>query len=359
MYRRHALSLLVGLLPAALLPLNACESETATPVAAKPTWQLPVTEYSGAFFSAWGTSSSDVWIVGAADHNTANSGPAVLHFDGSGWQKTVVDAPGIDFWWVSGLAGGDTWFAGTKGTIARWHRASSKIEVEKTPGTDHIFGLLPVSATDVWAVGGSLGCGAPNNKCGVVWHFDGTAWAKADVPANLLTGATQWFKAWKHNGILWIVGAEGKVLRYDGSTWTSPATPSDRTILTIHGNGALLAAVGGAGTGDILELGSDGAWQKVTPSAIFPMMNGVYVPKDGNAVAVGGGAAIARRTAGAWAQDKVARNALEDLGAYEDFHGVYVDPDGGVWAVGGQIISDPPVLGQVCYFGSKKVPKLK
>ncbi len=335
--------------------LLGCDSESATPVAATASWQMPITEHAGAFYSAWGTSPNDVWIVGAANHKTAGAGPSVLHFDGAAWQNKAVEAPGVDLWWVSGLAGGDTWFAGTQGTIARWHRDTGKVEIEKTPSADHIFGLLPVAANDVWAVGGSLGCGA--KTCGVVWHNDGTGWAAASVPPTLLGGATQWFKAWKQKGILWIVGAEGKLLRYDGSTWTSPASGSDRTILTIHGNGDVLAAVGGADYGDIVELGSDGAWSKVTPSVLFPAMNGVFVPTDGNAVAVGGGAAVARRTHGVWAQDKVAKKALENILAFEAFHGVYVDADGGVWAVGGQLESG--TLGQVCYFGSKKVPMLK
>lgn len=334
-----------------------CEPEPGTPttVAAKPsTWQLVFAEQPGAFFSAWGTAATDVWIVGAADPKHIDLGPSVLHFDGKAWKKYPVAAPGVDLWWTSGRPGGDVWFGGTGGTIARWHRATDKIELEATPGKSHIFGVLPVSDSEIWAVGGSASC--TQEPCGVVWRSDGKTWAAADVPPALLGATKQWFKAWKHKGILWIVGLQGKLLRYDGAVWTSPASGVDRTLLTIHGNDELCVAVGGSNTGDIAELDASGAWQKVTPSKTFPAVNGVFVPAKGDAVAVGAGAAVARRTGGLWSVDKVAQKALSDLFAFEDFHGVYVDPEGGVWAVGGQFMAQPAVAGQIAYFGPRKIP---
>ncbi len=317
-----------------------CETEPAAP--AVPKWQIVFQELPGALFSVWGSGPSDVWMVGARDPSKVGSNPTVLRWNGKAWSRVQVAAPGIDLWWVSGAPDGDVWMAGTGGTIARWRKSTGTTEVLPTPGTSHLFGIFPVSATEAWAVGGS------NGGPGVVWRWDGKTWSHADVPAALISQTTQWFKAFKHQGILWIVGLDGKLLRFDGTTWTSPPSGIERTLLTVHCAGSLCAAVGGSNTGDIVEL-QGGTWKKVTPGKV-PQFNGVFLRPDGSGMAVGANGNIyARSTAGQWSPVTAAPEALED------YHAVWLDSSGSAWAVGGQLLGSPQVLGQVVHFGPAKV----
>jgi hypothetical protein len=330
--------------------VTACDSDTADP---PPVWQAVAVELPGALFSAWSDGPDDVWLAGAGDPAKPADGPTVLRLDGKAWTRAAIAAPGVDLWWVSGLPKGDVWLAGTQGTIVRWSRSAGTYTVEKTPGTDHLFGILPVSPTEIWAVGGTPGCSAP--VCGVVWRSDGSKWQIADVPSELLAKAKQWFKVVAHKGVVWIVGLDGQLLRYDGKTWSNPPSGSERTLLTAHCNSATCAAVGGANSGEIVELQASGAWKSVTPGKIAGL-NGVHLTPDGG-YAVGAAAAIVRRTSGgSWQVDTAAAAAMDKFEIYDDFHGVHVDSDGGVWAVGGQLLTIPPRSGMVVYLGRRSVP---
>lgn len=331
---------------AACVALASCDVETPAP-AAKPTWQYVASELPGALFSAWGSAANDVWMVGARDPAKPADGPTVLRWNGKAWSRLAVAAPGVDLWWVAGDAKGDeVWMCGTAGTIARWRRSSGAVEVMATPAKAHLFGILPVSASEAWAVGGAPGGPA------VVWRWDGVQWAAADVPAEMLKQTTQWFKAFKHQDVLWIVGLDGKLLRYDGKTWSSPPSGTDTGLRTIHCAGALCAAVGGYASGEIIEL-QGGLWKKATPGKML-MLNGVFLKADGSGSAVGANGSIWRRSPqGQWS-DTGAGDLTE---AYEDYHGVWMDGSGGLWAVGGQLMSAPQVNGQVVYYGPQTISK--
>lgn len=335
---------------AAVVLLVACDGGATAE--SSPAWQRVATELPGALFSVWSDGANDVWLSGAADPANPAAGPTVLRFDGTKWSRPPIAAPGVDLWWVAGLPQGDVWLAGTQGTVVRWSRSSGTYAVEKTPSVDHLFGILPVSSSEIWAVGGTPGCSAP--VCGVVWRSDGAKWQIADVPSELLAKSKQWFKVVAHKGIIWVVGLDGQILRYDGKSWSNPPSGSDRTLLTAHCNGTMCAAVGGANSGEIVELQTTGAWKTATPGKI-PGLNGVHLTASGG-YAVGAAASVLQRIGGVWKVDAAATAAMEKFELYDDFHGVHVDDDGGVWAAGGQLLTVPPRSGMAVYFGRRSVP---
>ena len=342
---------LVGLI------LVGCPAEQVTPAAATAKWQVVFQDgavLKGAILSVWGTASDDVWLVGAKDPAVKTNRPTALRLTGKSWSKIDVAAPGADLWWVAGLPAGDVWMAGTQGTIARWHRATGKVEVQATPDKRPLFGILPVSQTEIWAVGGDVNCKGP--ACGAIWRSDGQSWTVANVPAELLDKSSQWFKIWKHKGNIFVVGSwqddskSGAILKYDGTTWSSVSSDNNRTLFTIHGDSTRTDlpncfAVGGSNTGDITEMQADGSWKRYAEASKLPMLNGIRVPAKGNPVAVGSGGAVYERKTGKW----VARTDLPDV--FDDFHSVWIDPDGAIWAVGGQIIGIPQTSGLVARFG--------
>ena len=101
-----------------------------------------------------------------------------------------------------------------------------------------------------------------------------------------------------------------------------------------------LAAVGGLGTGVVLE--NDGAgWRDVTPDGT-PHVMGVWTGSQA-AYAVGVEGAVLRREDDTWEHLDTGIDMAEAL------HAVWQDPEGGVWAVGGQVLAPPLVDGVVLY----------
>jgi len=334
----RALSLLPVL---AVVALSACEDTEVPRV-----WRTVFAEQPGAFFSVHGKSASDIWLAGAMHPGTPAAGPTVLHYDGKSWQKPVIAAPGVDLWWAHATQN-SVWFAGSKGTIVRHQRAAASWQVQQAPSTDHLFGIFAFSDQDVWAVGGPADCkkGAP---CGVIWHFDGAAWGPAPLLAAELRGKATWFKVWGRNpSNMFVVGSEGHLLHFDGKTWTERPSGTTRTLFTVHGNQHLVVAVGGFGTGTLVEDTGKG-FVDVTPKNL-PQMNGVYVPEVGVPVAVGLNGEIWQRTAAGWQRDTSASDE------WRDHHAVFVDPAGDTWAVGGQVFVPPFTEGQLVHRSAKAV----
>ncbi len=347
---------LPAILAATLGWVGGCDSSTATPshevCASDPPlagakWQvlLDPDVSRGALFSVWGSSRSDVWAVGAADQRFAGLGPQVLHYDGKSWLRLKSGATG-ELWWVSpGAAKGVLWMAGSGGQVVR-KNADDSFVVLHTPSSTQLYGVFALSDTDVYAVGGVAGC-AGGIACGVIWHFDGKDWT---VPAGLepkLSEKATWFKAWGSGSELWVVGSEGQILRRGPSGWSSQASGATDSILTVAGNGKLRIAVGGFGSGLLLEDSGSG-WQVGQFQGQPPGLNGVSVPMDSRAAAVGFGGAVWRRCDGRWLADQ----GLQNLGAGADLHGVWKAPTGEVFAVGGNIMTPPFAAGALVYYGA-------
>jgi hypothetical protein len=137
-----------------------------------------------------------------------------------------------------------------------------------------------------------------------------------------------------------MVGTRGTILHFDGDRLTQVDSDTRRDLFTVHGNETLVAAVGGFGTGVIVE--SQGArWRDATP-ADAPHVIGVWLDADAS-YAVGIEGAVLRRVDGVWTRQETGLSVQDAL------HSVWVDPEGGVWAVGGQVLEVPLVRGIMIY----------
>lgn len=301
----------------------------------EPRWQIVSHDLPSGLLSVWGTSERDVYIVGSDPGD--GSGPAVLHFDGAAWSRLPTGQAG-SLWWVFGFAGGPVYMGGEGGVILRYQ--SGGFTRMTTPGQNTVFGIWGASPDDVWAVGGANG-GANG---AFAWRLAGDAWVDAPgFPAGLAATDTIWKMYGRAANDAWMIGTNGKAVRWDGSKLTEVATGLSESLFTVHADAGRFVAVGGFGTGAILE-NDGGGWRSASPSGA-PGFSGVFLSPAGD-YAVGQEGAVYEGSGAGWTE--VETGVVLD----ETFHSVWVDPKGGVWAVGGQVLTRPISDGIVLHLGS-------
>jgi hypothetical protein len=300
---------------------------TQTGCPSSESFELVFDDLEATLFSVWGEGPDDIWAVGA----DAGDGPLVLRYDGDVWTRHDTGAAG-DLWWVSGR-GDDVWMSGDGGLIVRYSRSAGQFELMRAPDAEDnltLFGIFPLAADEVWAVGG---VSSAEGRVGRAYRYDGSAWALVeDLPAA--ANEDPLFKVWgRSREDLWIVGLGEAAFHRGTQGWVT--IPTERRLLTVHGNDDTVVAVGGFASGYIVEA-QDGALVDVSPPGVEEMI-GVHVEPDGTVVTVGMDGAVWTRKDGVWAPVRDAPPTPAGL----DYHAAFVDPAGGLWAVGGALTVAP------------------
>ncbi len=193
--------------------------------------------------NVWGAAPDNVYAVGG----DAGAG-AVAHFDGAGWQTTIV-TDSSDLWSVWGTSSRDVFAVGDDGAIV--HYDGTSWSGMQSPTTDPLFDVWAAAPNDVIAVGP-----------GGMLHYDGTAWTLVDPSAvsswavwgtsssNLyFAGASEERDLWGSSATdVFSVGSGGRIMHYDGTSW-SPMT---------SGTNRFLAGVWGAAPNDAYAVGFGG-----------------------------------------------------------------------------------------------------
>ncbi len=146
--------------------------------------------------SIWGSSASDVYVVGRADA----PGASMYHFDGSLWRSVPLTASE-----GGGIAG--------------------KIDLSQ------VFGF---TQTDIIAVGGRTGGAAPSgtSMSSLVIRFNGSAWSEMSVPP----GGGMLYAVWGvYNGEMWAAGSPGTIYRYIGLAWQYALFPDSVVYNSLYG----------------------------------------------------------------------------------------------------------------------------
>ena len=301
--------------------------------------------------------SDDVWIVGSSPEPADGTGPAVLHYDGSTWERIDTSAwAGTEIWW-SWVTDDEAVFVGNEGLIVEMSRADGTLTRVDGPTADvTFFGVWGASPDDVWAVGMTQGGEGPR----AVWRRQGGTWSAWTDP--VLGEGDDNVTYFKVHGTraddVWMVGTQGRTLHWDGTSLEAVASDADTPtstslFLTIDADPDHPVVVGGTGNGLILEYDGS-AWRDRSPD-FQPGFNGVC-SGAGQQWAVGQKGVRARRTDdGTWTSDM-------DMGlgplTYDDWHGCEVSPSGDLWAVGGRIASRPLQSGIIGFQGSVAPPPL-
>jgi hypothetical protein len=329
-------------LSASLCLALACGSDEA------PSWQIVEPHLDAALLSVWGTSERDVWAVGADTRD--GQGPLVLHFDGASWAREPTGQSG-DLWWAFGFESGPLYLGGAGGTILRVE--NGVFTRMQTPGTGTVFGIWGASPDELWAVGGAPG-GAQGAFAWRLQTASGDSWQPVPgFPADLAARDALWKVYGQVSDDVWMVGTGGKMLHWDGSALTPSFAGIAESLFTVHANSQRFAAVGGFGSGLILEQDLSGplvqaSWRNVSPAGSQGLV-GVCLTADDGGYAVGQFGYVAKRDAAGWSEE-VTRLPPDE--ANRSLHSVWVDPKGGVWAVGGNVVVEPLVDGWLLHKGA-------
>lgn len=231
------------------------------------TWSVLPSGTMTDLLGVWGSSPSEVWVVGTA---------TLRRWDGSGWSMTMtslglsdVNGTGMgNVWAVGGTVGGSGTGETPRSAILRLQGTTW---METMPGSmGQLHGVWAIAPNDVWAVGE-----------GTILHFDGSAWSDGSAGAKPMTlyavwasgprdvwavgsrvlhwngtgwsvmdtGTSDWFNAVWGTGPndVWVVGVSGAALHYDGSRWTDLRAGNEN-----------LYAVWGPAANDVWAVGENG-----------------------------------------------------------------------------------------------------
>lgn len=327
----------LALLTAACNGDDGADDDDATTVE----WRLIDSELPAALLSVWGAGPDDVWAVGGDLRD--GTGPLVVHYDGASWSRVPTGVDGGDLWWVFGFEGGPIFMGGTGGRILKYDGGT--FTTMDTPSAATVFGLWGSSPTDVWAVGGELG-----TRGGFAWRNDGSnTWTpEPSLPVETASTAAVWKVFGTRADDVWLVGSGSVSFQWNGTTLTEGQTGVGGSLFTVHGRGGRYAAVGGLGSGVIVEYDGN-TWQDVTPPSVISGLSGVVLGANEVGYTVGQFGSVFRRDAGGWHEEPTVLTA-------ENLHAVWMDDEGGVWSVGGRTAALPLVNGVMIYKGARHVP---
>jgi hypothetical protein len=320
-----------------------------------PDWQLVMQDLPGALLRVWGTSSKDVYAVGA---NGDGKGGLLFHYDGNKWKKIETNQQ-EDLWWVQGIDGENVSIVGKAGLAMNYNPKTGAMTARHAPESIILFGSWGCAPNDRWYVGGQ-----PAGGHGVVWRDDGTTIRAPEMPATSTKSATI-FKVYGFAcDDIWMVGQRGLAIHWNGTKFDHPPpdTGAGLPLFTVHGiKRDRIYAVGGASSGVIVAW--DGAWwmdetPKPGDGAPFPMMNGVWVANDGTAYTAGFNGHIYKRdptapqgTKTAWSELPTNPTGSTLRATFKDYHSIWVDEKNEIWAVGGDLTADPPKGGVLVHYG--------
>jgi hypothetical protein len=304
-------------------------------------------DLEAALISVAGTSSTDVWTVGADSRD--GKGALILHYDGERFTRHVTGIE-VDLWWAHPLAADSVYMGGSDGTIL--HYDGEDVSQMAAPASaSTVFGIWGVADDDLWAVGGT-----PDGTDNFIWHWDGDAWSDrtAELPEAVRAESggqrRALFKMWGPQADhAFVVGQEGVLVHWDGSRFAEADPDTTRTMATVHGlpdGDPGFVAVGGFGDAVIVESDPSGTrWHSNPPQPALAELFGVYMVSENEGYAVGADGTVAERKDSVWKLLDTGEDILNT------FHSVWVDPAGGVWAAGGDLLTAAPDEGMLLHRG--------
>lgn len=284
----------------------------------------------GAFLSAWGPAPDEVYIAGGQPDGgiPGNSEGVLLRWDGSALRSVNFgfDVPLLN--WVYGVDD-ELWVVGDDGFAAQ--RVDGEWVDRSTPVPEPLWGVWGASSDDLWAVGGE-------DDVSVVLRWNGTEWREIDIPATGRTAGAL-FKVWGTAADnVYIVGARGIILHWNGETLTEESFDELRSdLVSLWGvDEDTIMISGGRGNGVVVFRDGEG-WQS---SGVLPVpgLSGTWVSGEQMVgYSVGDSGTIIR-----FDLETQARTPERSGASSMILHGVFGFEGGPLFVVGGTLGGAPP-----------------
>ncbi len=299
-------------------------------------WWVARDALPGSLLSVCGA-GDERWAVGA----DAGAGPLVLHRAGGTWSALATGTRG-HLWWVACMGDGGVVMVGEGGVIVRKRAGEEDLEALSVGMNLPLYGAWGASVDDFYVVGGATDA---RNGPGVAFRVKGSAVAAVPGLPAALSPTAAFFKVWGSGpDDVWIVGEGGTVLHGGDSGWSLELLPQAARLVTVHGAGGLVMAVGGAAGGLVFEH-SEGAWAPVDLGEVG-IIQGVHVAAGGRAVIAGLSDLVFARRAGVY-------SSMGPTPVGLDWHGVWIGAEGDVWLAGGSAFQlTKPASGALVCFGT-------
>lgn len=198
----------------------------------------------------WGTGAKDVWVLHGANLISGSLVTKILHsegwVDGSPSLKPAFDhltsGSTSNIRGIWGSSPSDVWVVGDRGRIFRssgfWGGMASWKQVNSNTHS-HLRAVWGSAPDDIWAVGdlGTIRHYTHNEGGELVWSY-------VSSPTGSKLGSV-----WGSSGSdVWAVGEGGTIVHGDGTTWTTSSVPKAATNIPLYG-------VWGSGPNDVWIVG--------------------------------------------------------------------------------------------------------
>ena len=180
----------------------------------------PTSQATKAFYSLWGTSSTDVWAVGGEG--------TIYHYDGKTWKdQSPAGLSAFHFSTIWGTSPLNIWVGGTNGALLNYNGV--KWSKKTSPTTAGLISIWGTSTNDVWLV-------ASANPTAELFHYDGATWTSSTKAPS----GYSYYDIWgSSTNDVWAVGTAGSGVsayaHYDGKTWTHTPNASLSPVYAISG----------------------------------------------------------------------------------------------------------------------------
>jgi hypothetical protein len=214
-------------------------------------------------------SPANVWMF-------SGSSGAVEHYNGSRWRAVTVSPselfydsvkllPDGQIWALASQGGTENVVTGTpKGSGYAWTTTALTGYSAGNSGSSPLTTIVPVSATDVWALGGGLRIvKGKDHWYPLIAHYDGVRWQKVPVSGSFTL--QQDAGASDGHGGLWLTtgwdstGIPPRILRLSGHRFTKVSiAPRDGLDVGVFGLAKIPGSASIWGVGGLVGLGATG-----------------------------------------------------------------------------------------------------
>ena len=215
------------------------------------------------------------WAVGGYEvGRTSRSRTLILRWDGRTWSAVKSSSPGTAFsglFDVTATTPADAWAVGFyqrssagpfRTLILHWNGArwARVISPNRSHGSDSLYGVYALSASDAWAVGNDCvaRCGGTSGTLGpLILHWNGKAWSKVATQGIRQAGVFLDDVTATSPGNAWATGSSCRgpgtclefgpsrqvlILHWNGRAWSKVAAPSPGHFSELNGVAASAAA---------------------------------------------------------------------------------------------------------------------